>query len=203
MALHLGTWDVDFRPQGWIRFKESDGGPTVYLQFRQSGPLGQERFDMESVVMERGDEDTLSGRTWRRIPFSDLESLLRDPEITDILTAPCDVSAPSLGCLDEYFEATEHLSNVVVGLSSGVMRGDGVEGEPRGGLPVVRAPQGRLTDEHLQDVADAYRWFTNASKSPAPAIADMAGVPVRTVHRWVYEARKRGFLPPARAGRAG
>jgi len=34
-------------------------------------------------------------------------------------------------------------------------------------------------------------------------LAEANGVPVSTVHRWVKEARRRGFLPPGRPGRSG
>lgn len=173
------------------------------MQFRQSGHTGLERFDMHSVVMERGADDTLSGRTWRRIPFSELEMFMKLPEIREILTSPCDVAPPTLEGLADYFAATEHLVKTQLTLPSGMLVGDGSEETPKGKFPMIKAPEGRLTDEHLQDVAQAYRWLSDANKPPAPAIADMAGVPVRTVHRWVYEARKRGILPPARSGRAG
>ena len=38
------------------------------------------------------------------------------------------------------------------------------------------------------------------------AASDLArthGVPVTTAHRWVKEARRRGFLPPGSPGKAG
>ena len=200
MTLRIDDWHVDFRPQGWIRLKEGEGGPTVYLQFEQAGTPGQERFDMQSVVMEKGAEDTLSGRTWRRVPFSELEMYLKIPDVAGYLTTPCDVAPPSLDSLAEYFDATAHLVK-----ASGIIPGRALtsDGASQESFPVVRPLEGRLTDEHLQDVAKAYRWNTNANRPPAPAIAEAAGVPVRTVHRWIYEARKRGILPPARTGRAG
>jgi hypothetical protein len=52
-------------------------------------------------------------------------------------------------------------------------------------------------------VASAYGQYAAESKAPAKAIADEAGVPVSTAHRWVREARRRGFLPPGQKGKAG
>lgn len=49
----------------------------------------------------------------------------------------------------------------------------------------------------------AYGEYVAESNAPAKEIAGEAGVPVTTVHRWIREARRRGFLPPARKGRAG
>jgi hypothetical protein len=34
-------------------------------------------------------------------------------------------------------------------------------------------------------------------------LAEANGVPVSTTHRWIKEARHRGFLPPGRPGKAG
>ena len=54
----------------------------------------------------------------------------------------------------------------------------------------------RMTDDFLAGIAHRYSELVDVGRMPAPAIAEAEGVPVRTVHRWVYEARKRGMLPP-------
>ncbi|MFJ4794137.1 hypothetical protein [Kitasatospora purpeofusca] len=203
MSLQLGQWNAEFRPRGWVRLSESGDGPSVYAEFIQSGPPGQERFDMRSVVMRAGSGEILSARTWRRIPFSDVETMMRIPDIRRVLTAESAVPAPSLSNLDAYFDATEADSTITAVIPTDVLHSDGADGLPAGSFPLVKAPDGRLTDEFLRDVAEAYTWLTEANRRPAPGIADMAEVPVRTVHRWIYEARKRGILPPARPGRAG
>jgi hypothetical protein len=76
----------------------------------------------------------------------------------------------------------------------------------------ANAPRQRITRPDRTDpeqlkqfyrrVAMAYRQYAQ-ERSPAPAIAEEAGVPVTTVHRWVREARRRGFLPPGRKGQVG
>ncbi len=43
----------------------------------------------------------------------------------------------------------------------------------------------------------------SAINRPAVELAEVNGVPVTTAHRWVKEARRRGFLPPGRKGRRG
>jgi transposase-like protein len=58
-------------------------------------------------------------------------------------------------------------------------------------------------EEFYRLVATAYGEYAAESNAPAKGIAEEAGVPVTTVHRWIREARRRGFLPPARKGRAG
>lgn len=54
----------------------------------------------------------------------------------------------------------------------------------------------KIDDAFLADITRQYREHVAAGTMPAPAIAAAENVPVRTVHRWIYEARKRGMLPP-------
>jgi hypothetical protein len=68
--------------------------------------------------------------------------------------------------------------------------------------PLTR-PDGSNPDGFYRRVADAYRDVVQTTPKVAKALADEAGVPVGTVHRWILEARRRGFLPAARQGRAG
>jgi hypothetical protein len=75
-------------------------------------------------------------------------------------------------------------------------------------LAVTRAINGaaRLRgrpDVFYREVADVYLTYAQASPRPACDLADEHGVPVSTAHRWVKEARRRGFLPPGRPGKSG
>ncbi|XKK63930.1 hypothetical protein HFP71_16925 [Streptomyces sp. ARC32] len=181
----------------------TDAGTAVYLRYETAGTSGHERFDLQAVVLKADRAEPLSGRTWRRIPFSDLEMHFQIPDVRGVLAASSATPAPSLDELDRYFDETTDDAKVVAMVPSGRMYGDGTPESPEGELPTIRRPEGRLTDEFLADVAQAYRWLSAAGQAPAPVIVDMADAPVRTVHRWIYEARKRGVLPPARSGRAG
>lgn len=65
-------------------------------------------------------------------------------------------------------------------------------------------PTAGLTDEFLEQVARAYRAAVARGERPNKSLAEQVGDGGgRTVERWVYLARKRGFLPPGRPGRAG
>jgi hypothetical protein len=64
-------------------------------------------------------------------------------------------------------------------------------------------PNGTNPDAFYQEVAEAYRDAVQDHRNVAVVLATEADVPVGTVHRWIVEARRRGFLPPARIGRAG
>lgn len=67
--------------------------------------------------------------------------------------------------------------------------------------PAVRT-RGR-PDGFYAEVAAAYRDLATASPRPASDLARARGIPVTTAHRWVKEARRRGFLPPGVPGKAG
>jgi hypothetical protein len=72
--------------------------------------------------------------------------------------------------------------------------------EPR--KPLTR-PDGSDPAGFYQQVAEAYRDVLQDNHKVAVVLAEEANVPVGTVHRWILEARRRGFLPSARQGRAG
>jgi hypothetical protein len=72
--------------------------------------------------------------------------------------------------------------------------------------PRLRAkvlPGARKSDVFYQRVAALYSQRATQSSRPAVEMANANGVPVTTVHRWVKEARRRGFLPPGQRGRRG
>jgi hypothetical protein len=68
---------------------------------------------------------------------------------------------------------------------------------------VTRSRSTNKTDIFYQQVAEVYLELAQGSHRPASDIADSHGVPVTTAHRWVKEARRRGFLPPGRPGKSG
>lgn len=67
----------------------------------------------------------------------------------------------------------------------------------------LHRPDGSDSQTFYRLVARAYGEYSTGSKAPVKAIAEEADVPVTTAHRWVREARRRGYLPPARKGAAG
>lgn len=59
----------------------------------------------------------------------------------------------------------------------------------------LEVPQGRSRpDSFYKSVAAAFSYMSVVSQRPAQDLADENGVPVTTVHGWVKEARRRGFL---------
>jgi hypothetical protein len=61
----------------------------------------------------------------------------------------------------------------------------------------------KKNDMFYERVAALYSQRAARSNRPAVEMANANGVPVTTVHRWVKEARRRGFLPPGQKGRRG
>jgi hypothetical protein len=64
-----------------------------------------------------------------------------------------------------------------------------------------------LPDEFFQALAEVYvrhvTWGPAVRSTPSLFIASMTKTPLPTVKGWVHRARLRGYLPPARRGRAG
>lgn len=64
-------------------------------------------------------------------------------------------------------------------------------------------PRRGRPDSFYSDVAVAYLDLAQTSTRPAADLAHVHHVPHTTAHRWIKEARRRGFLPPGRPGKAG
>jgi hypothetical protein len=64
-------------------------------------------------------------------------------------------------------------------------------------------PEPPYGDAFYKRVAAAYSDLARQVARPAAELAEVNEIPVRRVHSWVKEARRRGFLPPGRPGKAG
>lgn len=68
---------------------------------------------------------------------------------------------------------------------------------------ILPRPDGSDPDAFYRAVAETYNATIPHSHRPAHVIAEASEVPVGTAHRWIAEARRRGFLPPGKKGAAG
>jgi hypothetical protein len=59
----------------------------------------------------------------------------------------------------------------------------------------------RLPPDFYQRVARAYRGAVEAGRNPRKTLAEDSGAPADTVARWILEARRRRYLPPADPGK--
>jgi hypothetical protein len=134
----------------------------------------------------------LSVETMRGISIPKLEAALarmaRDPQALANISGDDDESL-TIGKLRERS-----------GQVAAMQRELGRHGEAR--APLGR-PDGMDPEVFYARVARAYGEYAEQTHAPARAMAEEADVPVGTVHRWIREARRRGFLPPARKGRVG
>lgn len=64
-------------------------------------------------------------------------------------------------------------------------------------------PKGTKPDQFYKEAAELYAELATESRRPAADLAERSGVSVASVHRWIAEARRRGYLPPAERGRRG
>ena len=71
-----------------------------------------------------------------------------------------------------------------------------------GGAAASSRSRGR-PDRFYADIAEAYQQLAQTSRRPAGDLAARHDVPLTTAHRWIKEARRRGFLAPGRPGKAG
>lgn len=66
---------------------------------------------------------------------------------------------------------------------------------------LVRLGRSELDDDFFRLVADAYRGAVANGLHPGKTLADESDTPQGTVNRWIAEARRRGYLGPARPGK--
>lgn len=197
------VWTVDYRPGGWARARNA--ALTVYLRLgSDEGSRPRLRICMAMVSTD----EPLTEAMLRSVPVAEVEmhlalfSGVTDPEIDRALaelSKPVDIDGFAPEALERYFDQTEPLAvrGVIPGRTT-------VNGTPLGDrFKLAKPADGRLTDEFLRNLAGIYLATVEAREAPAPVLADAAGVSVRTVHGWVAEARRRGFLPPATRGKAG
>jgi hypothetical protein len=85
------------------------------------------------------------------------------------------------------------VSRPPAGRASGAVIAQPTSPDPRRGRP----------DDFYRQVAQVYLDLAQVSIRPAADLAEANEVPVTTAHRWIKEARRRGFLPPGRPGKSG
>lgn len=193
----------------WLEFRFRDG-PRVLVKFDDDG---QGRAVMTRLLVAGS---SLNSQVFRALPLGRLEAIVNVlRQAPDTLTELGPLSGLTQrkalfpkkfraveSRLEEYLEQSVEYTQDAVKASyqDAVEASLGTTGEPR--EPLSR-PDGTDPEAFAKQVARAYNEAIVTSPSPAKLLAEEAGVPVTTVHRWIREARRRGALPPARKGRAG
>jgi hypothetical protein len=189
---------------GWVRV-ERDGLPGV-IYLRLAPAAG--RWRVCEMYLECEEDAEIRARDLRELPLAAIEALiLSQPEG---LKTRLNVPGPDLGTLASNYAAVfgprangwvaESMRDPAANRSLRKRQPKTAEPPP---VPPLDRPE-RIDDAFLRHVADAYAdAIRRGAKSPAVTMATESRLPVRTVHRWIYLARKAGHLPPGSQGRVG
>jgi hypothetical protein len=189
---------------GWVRV-ERDGLPGVlYLRFTRAAG----RWQVREMYLECGEGEEIRARDLRELPLAAIGALALSQH--EHLAARAAMPGPDLGTLASNYAAT--FPPKAAHWVAESMRDPAANRRLRQRSPkaadVPRAaplyhPE-HIDDAFLRHVADAYAdAIRRGARSPAAAIASESSLSVRTVHRWIYLARKAGHLPPGSQGRIG
>lgn len=182
--------NLSYLEDGWVQWSRVIGGTTEGLQV-YAKLFAEKEGDRSEIVELHIRGRNLTTDKLRSIPLGHIEAIATtDPNVT-----PSDRSTPPAP-MSQAADALGHrASQLLINEAHRKAR------EPR--TPLSR-PDGSDPDAFYEQVAVAYRDVVQTTPKVAKVLAKEAGgVPVGTVHRWIMEARRRGFLPPARQGRAG
>jgi hypothetical protein len=199
---------------GWVRYVIPALQTEVRLRFTEI----EGRLEVEEISIRGGG---LTGEDLRALPLGSIRELANSPfwlnrvrshtrqaagEPVDLegRAETADSSTGGLSVDEERVDAVVRPATVAIGIQ--IPQVHASTDRPRKPRMKFRIPEGRRKpDDFYRRVAEAYSWLRGyeQSRSPASDLAEINGVPVTTVHRWVKEARRRGLLGPGRPGRAG
>jgi hypothetical protein len=211
---------IGFGNAGWVRYVQDEPPVQAYVRFAdQDGRL-------VAVDILLSSDAGLDTNSLRHFSIARLEALVNDPEAPWVrerinIPGPLVREAAAFYATSYGSREPDHWAKqMIVGqypdtnypkarlpgprkTPAGSQSVEHVFEEPEYGL-VVEIPKGRsYGDDFYRDVAKKYSAAARAYRRPAVQIAEANGVPTATVHRWVKEARRRGFLGVARPGKAG
>jgi len=167
---------------GWVAFWDDDFPGRVFLRLE---PDERGRWRVRDLVM-RGEWRHIVPGDVRELNLAGMEEWAQE-QVTRLAEEFAESDGPPVdwGGLDEL---------------SGYYPEEPKDA-PR--VPRLQRPTHGLTDGFLRHVADAYAQARRDRKHPAQELARQVGdgATERTIHKWVYVARKRGIMPPAARSR--
>jgi hypothetical protein len=202
VPLHVLLWRLYHRPMADGSWHKVQVSHDVIASFKVTKRRG--RFVITEMFVVA---DKLAPSMLRTLPLTRVEDLANadlgyleqarvkwaagqpDPSLAD-LRSP--TNAVRLGDSGETVRIVEATANLV---TTGTIAATAQR-------PRLERPDGTDPDGFYQRVADAHRDITSRTPRVIEALADEANVPHGTARRWILEARRRGFLPPARRTRA-
>jgi hypothetical protein len=205
-ALRFPPRGDPYERSGWAAHfsnavREADA--QVFIRFGLAGNVG---FDSvpnemkmplvvhETVVRVGANGGTATGSLVRDVPFARLEAAA-NLRLSRLPARPTDGDYPFVN-LDGRTQAPPPVMNAT--WYQPPERGR----RPRRPSLRLRIPAGHKKPDHFYErVAELYLWLSTQAGRPANELADANNVPVTTVHGWVKEARRRGFLLPGQRGK--
>lgn len=178
---------VKFFAANWAEFYLPERTPRLLAKIEKR----DERWRIVRLIVE-GEVDTAA---LRELPFGRIESIINNVRPY----GPPDAQSDSHPMASEFRAVDKALRALLEKTEI-----DPPSRQPRAPRrkPLGR-PDGSNPDEFYRRVAETYTALAMQTKAPAKVMAEESDVPATTVHRWIREARTRGFLGPARKGRAG
>lgn len=172
-------------PGGWVRWRRHDPDyrdePEAYLRFEDHDG----RLVVADLLLTGGVDTT----RLRRLPLGRIEAAANARP--DWIRARLDYPAPDVaGEVTQLFRGGRGKKAPEPPPEPATVRLNVVPGARKRG------------EDFYRSVADAYRTLAGERRGPAKALAEANGVPPSTVHRWIREARRLGYLPAAHAGKA-
>jgi hypothetical protein len=180
---------------GWVRFISARHGATYFVRFHDWDISDGEAAHGHRLVPRDvwiSTNDLTRTNTLRSVPLGRIEAWVNSPEVAPVVR--------------------DHLDEPVgkepgVGIFNALFRFDGRHqfrtGKKAVDLRLPNPATGRdRGDAFYRAVATKYVAAAKVGRGPAAALADANGVQPGTVHRWVKEARRRGFLGAGQRGKA-
>lgn len=170
---------------GIIRHFDRDLGRPVLVRVRQAA---DGRWEVDELYLGPAEKPVLTDDL-RRVPLGQIEAFANRPDVSAELLAGIQGPERSLEAASTAEEAIPPLGARRQGSARARLR-----------VPTTRNQYG---DPFYEQVAAVYLSLVERRVPPAPEIARANDVPLSTARRWVKESRRRGFLPPGRAGKVG
>jgi len=193
---------------GWASWTADELPGDVLIRFVER----EGRRVPVTLLIEADDGKTVDANTLRKIPLGRVEAMANlvpsdDWTVSGLERAPRHMAEP----LQKVRSASRQLARSIAKLKAAIQYRDELLEQPAWFVEGVKSRDFRVTpppgrshgDDFYRRVAEVYAQATTVTTRPAEVIATASHVPVTTVHRWVKEARRRGFLPPGRPGKAG
>ena len=196
---------------GWARQDDPDLPGEIYVRFS----LHDGRLKVVELYLSP--DEPIDSTLLRGLKIGRIEAWANDPETRGIISDSLNTPGPDLRRLASYFSTSfgKRPSHWVAQSMAAQVEGSGVEQPPIVAGPVsgrgtrrkfarLNLPEGnRYPDSFYKQVSEIYGNLSQFTDRPVLEIAEANGVPATTAHRWIKEARRRGFLGPGRKGKTG